>query len=258
MAELIEGLEINQIDIYSHLINGYIGSDKFLKQLKETVTHLKTQNPDLIYVCDPVMGDTGPGWYVPQSLLPIYRDEILPLADVCVPNQFEAELLSGCSITNENEAFEAMKVLHNKGVQFVILSSVDFASGPTESICLASRKSPEGTYDCAKIKYPTLPVHFVGTGDLFTALITAWLKHDNFDLQKALEKTIATMQSVLKRTLSSANAQCKKGEKPSPRQLELKLIQSREDILKPQVTINATRLMPLNTLRSNSNYSLDL
>ena len=33
------------------------------------------------------MGDTGPGWYVPQTLLPIYRDEILPLADVCVPNQ---------------------------------------------------------------------------------------------------------------------------------------------------------------------------
>ena len=258
LAELIEGLKINQIDIYSHLINGYIGSDKFLKQLKETVMHLKSQNPDLIYVCDPVMGDTGPGWYVPQSLLPIYRDEILPLADVCVPNQFEAELLSGCSISNENEAFEAMKVLHNKGVQFVILSSVDFASGPTESICLASRKSPEGTYDCAKIKYPTLPVHFVGTGDLFTALITAWLKHDNFDLQKALEKTIATMQSVLKRTLLSAKAQCKKGEKPSPRQLELKLIQSRGDILNPQVTINATKLMPLNTLRSNSNYSLDL
>ena len=23
-------------------------------------------NPDLIYVCDPVMGDTGPGLYVPK------------------------------------------------------------------------------------------------------------------------------------------------------------------------------------------------
>ena len=116
LAELVEGLKINQIDTYSHLINGYIGSDNFLKQLKETVMHLKSKNPDLIYVCDPVMGDTGPGWYVPQSLLPIYKDEILPLADVCVPNQFEAELLSGCSISNETEALEAMKVLHEKGI----------------------------------------------------------------------------------------------------------------------------------------------
>ena len=48
---------------------------------------MKKKNPNLVFVCDPVMGDTGPGWYVPQTLLPIYRDEILPLADVCVPNQ---------------------------------------------------------------------------------------------------------------------------------------------------------------------------
>jgi pyridoxine kinase len=87
LAELIEGLKINNLDHYSHVINGYIGSDSFLKQLATTVKHLKSKNPELVYVCDPVMGDTGPGWYVPQSLLPIYRDEILPLADVCVPNQ---------------------------------------------------------------------------------------------------------------------------------------------------------------------------
>ena len=87
LAELIEGLKQNNLDNYSHIINGYIGSDGFLKQLKSTVEHLKKKNPNLTYVCDPVMGDTEPGWYVPQSLLPIYRDEILPLADVCVPNQ---------------------------------------------------------------------------------------------------------------------------------------------------------------------------
>ena len=87
LAELIEGLKQNNLDNYSHIINGYIGSDGFLKQLKSTVEHLKMKNPNLTYVCDPVMGDTEPGWYVPQSLLPIYRDEILPLADVCVPNQ---------------------------------------------------------------------------------------------------------------------------------------------------------------------------
>ena len=29
--------------------------------------------------------------YVPEDLLPIYRDDILPLADVITPNQFEAE-----------------------------------------------------------------------------------------------------------------------------------------------------------------------
>ena len=62
-----------------------------------------------MYVCDPVMGDSEPvGWYVPKELLPIYRDEILPLCDLCVPNQFEAELLSGTKITDETSAFQAM------------------------------------------------------------------------------------------------------------------------------------------------------
>ena len=65
-----------------------------------------------------------------------------------------------------------------------------------------------------------------------------------FPFFQALEKTIASMQSVLNRTLSSAMAACKKDEKPSPRQLELKLIQSREEILQPQVTIKATKMMP--------------
>ena len=27
-----------------------------------------------MYVCDPVMGDTGPGLYVPPDLLPVYRE----------------------------------------------------------------------------------------------------------------------------------------------------------------------------------------
>lgn len=87
LSELYEGLKMNDLDRYTHVINGYIGSDSFLKQLKTIVLELKEKNPSLTFVCDPVMGDTGPGWYVPESLLPIYKNEILPLADVCVPNQ---------------------------------------------------------------------------------------------------------------------------------------------------------------------------
>jgi len=36
------------------------------------------------------MGDNGQ-MYVPKELLEIYRDKLLPLADVITPNQFEAE-----------------------------------------------------------------------------------------------------------------------------------------------------------------------
>lgn len=43
-----------------------------------------------VLVCDPVLGDNGK-LYVPESLIPIYRDVIIPLADVVTPNQFELE-----------------------------------------------------------------------------------------------------------------------------------------------------------------------
>ena len=74
LQELIDGLDANKINHFSHIINGYIGSRSFLTKLASVVSHLKTINPDLVYVCDPVMGDTGPGLYVPADLLPVYRE----------------------------------------------------------------------------------------------------------------------------------------------------------------------------------------
>jgi pyridoxine kinase len=44
-------------------------------------------------VCDPVLGDGGK-LYVPAELVDAYRAEVVPLASVVTPNQFEAELLT--------------------------------------------------------------------------------------------------------------------------------------------------------------------
>jgi len=44
------------------------------------------------------MGDIWDGegkMYVPKELLPIYKEEVIPIADVLTPNQFEAQLLTG-------------------------------------------------------------------------------------------------------------------------------------------------------------------
>ena len=44
------------------------------------------------------MGDIWDGegkMYVPEDILPIYKNEVIPIADVVTPNQFEAQLLTG-------------------------------------------------------------------------------------------------------------------------------------------------------------------
>ena len=50
LQELIDGLEANQINHYSHIINGYIGSRSFLTRLASVVSHLKTVNPGLVII----------------------------------------------------------------------------------------------------------------------------------------------------------------------------------------------------------------
>jgi len=233
LQELVDGLNANNINHYSHIINGYIGSKSFLTKLGEVVSHLKSVNPSLIYVCDPVMGDTGPGLYVPQELLPVYQDTILPLADVCLPNQFEAELLTGKKIESEEDALAVMDIIHSKGVSTVILSSTELGSD-SHLVGLASH-AKDGEKTVVKVLIPKFAAAFVGTGDLFTALSTAWLARTGGDLKLALEKTIGTMQAVLGRTMQHAHAAAAAAglDKPTAAMMELKLIQSKQEIENP-------------------------
>ena len=65
---LVSGLETNDLlQEYSHMITGYIGSDSFLETVVKVVKKLREVNPDLIYTCDPVLGDNG-RFYAPESL----------------------------------------------------------------------------------------------------------------------------------------------------------------------------------------------
>lgn len=83
-----------------------------MEKIENMVQKLKSKNPNLIYgkydhriniicvienvnkknwcvVCDTVMGDEG-SLYVAPEIVPLYRD-IIRIADIITPNQFEAE-----------------------------------------------------------------------------------------------------------------------------------------------------------------------
>jgi len=79
----------------------------------------------LCSVCDPVMGDNG-ALYVPPSFVSIYRDRLIPLADVITPNQTEAEQLSGIPIRDESSAIENIEWFHRRGVRTVIITSLTY------------------------------------------------------------------------------------------------------------------------------------
>ncbi|KAI8430994.1 hypothetical protein MSG28_001086 [Choristoneura fumiferana] len=206
MEELIEGLILNEVDYYTHLITGYSRSPESLKQLAEIIKKLKQKNPQLIYVCDPVMGDNGK-MYVPEDILPVYRDIVVPLADIITPNQFEAELMTGMPVKDLDGALKVIEALHQKGVKTVVLSSTELGDGDN-IVAIASSKGEQYI-----IKMPKVDATFTGTGDLFAALFLAWSYKTNNNLKLTLERVIATLQNIVQDTYQKARAREVKEEK---------------------------------------------
>lgn len=235
---LYEGLKENNIHNFTHLLTGYIGSKSFLEKVGDIIKDMKKTNPDLTYVCDPVMGDNGK-MYVPAELLPVYKDTIIPLADIITPNQYEAELLTGRTINNEEDAMQAMEDLHKMGPTTIVISSSSL--GSNGSIMSLASSVNNGSKEKFKIEFTHIPAIFVGTGDLFAACLMAWMQTDK-NLQVALEKTLSTLQAVIKRTLQFAQEKAGPGNKPNSAQMELRLVQSKADIENPEILYKAVPL----------------
>jgi len=60
-----------------------------LAQVEEAIKIIKENNPNMIYVCDPVLGDDG-NFYVPEEVLDSYKNRLIPISFAITPNFFEA------------------------------------------------------------------------------------------------------------------------------------------------------------------------
>ncbi|XP_026466315.1 pyridoxal kinase-like [Ctenocephalides felis] len=233
LGELAEGLALNGINVYSHLLTGYVANPDFLKTIANVVKELREKNPKLTYVCDPVLGDNGK-MYVPESLLPIYRELIIPLADIVTPNQFEVELLTGCKIHNIDDAWKCTEWFHSRHVHTVVVSSSDL--GDKDIILMLGSQNEDGKRTRVVLKIPKINASFTGVGDLFAALFLAHSQKTR-DFKLSLEKSAGTLQAVLKRTLEYSNLAG--GDTSNMKYIELKLIQSKKDIEDPQLCCKA-------------------
>ncbi|WOH10261.1 hypothetical protein DCAR_0729728 [Daucus carota subsp. sativus] len=233
--DLIEGLEANNLLFYTHLLTGYIGSVSFLTAVLEVVDKLRSINPDLKYVCDPVMGDEGK-LYVPPELVSVYREKVVPVASMLTPNHFEAEQLTGSRILSEQDGREACNILHAAGPSKVVITSM---SVDGNLILIGSHQKEKGqTPEQFKILIPKIHAYFTGTGDLTTALLLGWSNKYPDNLDKAAELAVSSVQSLLARTLDDYR---RVGYDPQSSSLEIRLIQSQDDIRSPEVKYKAER-----------------
>lgn len=236
LRSVLSGLERNGLlsDV-GHLLTGYIGSESFLSAVLDVLTTIRKERP-VRFVCDPVLGDKGK-FYVPEELVPLYRDKVIPLADVLTPNQFEVEQLTGINIKSMDDALKACAVLHDMGPGLVFITSMELTAeaSDTMAILASQRRTADNTTHVWRIDSTVFPGHFTGTGDLCASLLLAHTAMHPDDLPAAMEKVCNTMHAVIARTHQHA------GESVQSR--ELKLIQSKGDIEHPPPKFKATKLL---------------
>lgn len=164
VADLLTGLEDRGLlDTTRVLMTGYIGSPDIAAVVVDFVTRAKARNPSLLYVCDPVMGDFGPGFYVKPEVREAIIGQLVPLADILTPNRFEFDALVGRASPDASALVAAARTLEKR---IVLVTGSPVAHQSIETIAV----EPSAAWQVAT---PALVTKASGTGDLLTALFVA-------------------------------------------------------------------------------------
>ncbi|KAJ3854280.1 Ribokinase-like protein [Lentinula lateritia] len=198
LESIFEAMEFNELLCPTRVLTGYIPNAEALTAVASLVEKLRKQNPELIYLLDPVMGDAG-RLYVSADVVPVYRS-LLPLSTIITPNWFEVETLTGISLTDLHSLRLALTKLHKDfGVPNVAISSIPLTQWLSETLpnairppavsesehllCITSSVSNENSpSDVHAQCVPLLPGYFSGVGDLFSSLVLA---HYNSSLESS-------------------------------------------------------------------------
>lgn len=201
--DLVEGLlrgieERGLVDAAAAIVTGYLGSVENAAVVAAFVERARKRNAELLYICDPVMGDDDLGLFVQEGLVGIFRERLVPMASVTTPNQYELELLARHKARTPGELEAAARILLSHGSGSVVVTGCtldDSAANTVEAVLY----TPQGLH-----RTPTarLPIRPCGTGDLFTALLTTALCGGK-SLVEASSYATAEIFAVLERTAAA-------------------------------------------------------
>lgn len=201
IEDLVQGIaERGKLSTCDGVLSGYMGSSDIGNAIVAAVDRVRTENPQALFCCDPVIGDVGRGVFVRPGIPEFIRDTAVPRADIITPNQFELEWLSGVSISTRADAVRAVEVLHRRGPATVLVTSLITAETPSDSIDMLA-SGPKGRF---LVRTPRLDVNVNGAGDAIAAL---FFVHYATTRDEALAVTRAgsSIYGLLKRTAEAGS-----------------------------------------------------
>ncbi|KAI1307842.1 Ribokinase-like protein [Xylaria venustula] len=200
ITDLWDGLKQSHLDSFDMMLSGYVpgaaGVEAVGRIAKELKADAASKPGSFFWVLDPVMGDNGK-IYVAEDVVPAYQ-HLIHHADLILPNQFEAELLSGVKITDSASLERAIEVLHDKfNLPHIVITSVSLPirsasqtpsstrpASPTQSqppatstmSVVGSTRTSDRKPRLFTIQFPVFNAYFSGTGDMFAALMVVRMR----------------------------------------------------------------------------------
>jgi pyridoxine kinase len=180
------------------VLSGYMGSAETGEAILRAVARVKAANPQALYCCDPVIGDTGRGIFVRAGIPELISSRVLPAADIITPNQFELEYLSGGRITNAAAARASLARIHERGPRVILITSLHLDDTPPDAIDIVASEAGA----IWRARTPRLDISPNGAGDCIAALFFVhWLATRSARL--ALERAVASIFGLLARTAAA-------------------------------------------------------
>ncbi len=173
------------------ILTGYFGAVDQVAAVADLVRAVREANPTVLYLCDPILGDSG-GLFQPEALVVAIRDLLIPHADIALPNRHELGWLTAGSVDSNNGIVAAAREL---GPREVVTTSAHAADGNVAAMVTTG----DGSFLASHRRLADVP-H--GTGDLLAAL---YLGHrlDGIRSAEALSRASSSVLRLVERAARS-------------------------------------------------------
>ena len=206
------------------ILSGYMASPEIGAAILRGVGGVRDANARAVYCCDPVLGDIGRGVYVRDGIVEFMRERAAPAAAVLTPNHFELDLLSGLPSTTLGQARAALRALHARGPQVILVTSLALDDTPPDAIDMIVSEHSE----VSRLRTPKAPIKVNGAGDVIAGLFLAhWLRTGN--APEAIARAASSVYGLIEATAKAGSR-------------ELEIVAAQEEFVRPSRRFVAERI----------------
>ena len=181
------------------ILIGYIRDPEIITVIAAAIDQIRQINPSVVVLIDPVMGDLDLGLYVPDEVSKRICTDLIPRADICTPNVFEAGVITG---SGGQPTELILSHLSRLNVPVVLATGIglDNAGAPVGTRLW---QADGGQRKSWVVSTPHIAIRPTGTGDLLSA---AFLHA--FLTQESAPESLCTSVAMVRDLLEDA-ARCR-------------------------------------------------